>query len=66
MFFGWKKLKKLDKEKEKAWRDDIANEKISFKDALAMLAAAFFTLILPAMLVLLGLSFLALWMFGAI
>jgi len=66
MFGRRKILKKLDKNEEKIWQDNIKNEKLSFKDVFAMISSAFLTLFLPALLVLLALSLFVLWLFGAI
>lgn len=62
----WKKIKKPDPEKEAKWREDIKNERISFKDTAAILISAFVIIILPVMLILFALGFLMMWMFGAL
>ena len=52
MFFS-KKLRKATREEEKAFREQMQEEKVGIKDAFAMIIAAFLTIILPCLLVLL-------------
>ena len=61
MFFFSKKLKKATREEEEAFREKLQEEKVSFKDGLAMVIAAFLTVVLPCILILLvfcGIAFL--------
>ena len=63
MFPFSKKLKKATREDEEAFRENLQNEKVSFKDGLAMVIAAFITIVLPCLLVLLLISGVAYFLF---
>jgi hypothetical protein len=62
----FKRLRKSTKEEERKFREDLAKENIGFKDTFAMLVSAFFVLVIPSILVLVGLLLLVLFMFGII
>lgn len=61
MFGVFKRLKKATKKDEEAFREQMQEEKVGFKDGIAMVIAAFITIVLPCLLVLLlicGVAFL--------
>ena len=62
----FKRLKKSTKEEEEQFSMMLEEEKVGWKDKLAMLIAAFFTIMLPCVAVLLGFAALILWILGLI
>lgn len=61
MFQPFKKLKRSTKEQEAAFREQMQEEEVGWKDSLAMVIAGFLTIVLPCLLVLLlicGVAFL--------
>lgn len=42
----------------------MVEEKVSWKDRLAMMLSAYVMIVIPCLLVLIGLSALTLWLFG--
>ena len=64
MLFFRKKLKKSTKEDEVAFGKMLGEEKIGFKDGFAMLVSAFLVILLPCLLLLVGLSALAMLILG--
>ena len=67
MKFGFtrREIKPVTKEQEAEFAERMKEEKVGFKDGFAMVFAALFTIVLPCLLVLGGLSLLILWLFGA-
>ena len=61
----WRRLKKADPKAEKEFQENLEKENVGIKDFIALLSSAFFILILPCILILGGLGFLLLWLFGA-
>ena len=61
----WKRLKKSTPEEEKEFEERMSDEKLTFKDKLAMFIYAILIIVLPCLVILLALSFLILWIFGA-
>lgn len=53
MFLFFKRLKKSTKEQEEAFRQQMQDENVGWKDGLAMVIAGFITIVLPCLLVLL-------------
>ena len=53
MFPFLKRLKKSTKEQENAFREQMQEEQVGWKDGLAMVIAGFLTIVLPCLLVLL-------------
>lgn len=53
MFLFFKRLKKSTKEQEEAFRQQMQDENMGWKDGLAMVIAGFITIVLPCLLVLL-------------
>ncbi len=64
MFFFRKKIKKSTPEDEEKFRRAMEENDVGFKDKFAMAISAFLVIILPALLVLLALSGLAMLLFG--
>ena len=62
----FKRLKKSTKEEEAQFSQMFEEEKVGWKDKLAMLIAAFFTIMLPCVAVLLGFAAVILWILGLI
>ena len=60
----FKRLKKSTKEEEAQFSQMLEEEQVGWKDKLAMLIAAFFTIMLPCVAVLLGFAALILWIVG--
>ena len=64
MLFDKRLLKKNTKEQAEAFDNMMREEKVSFKDKLAMVIAAFGVIVLPCLLVLVGICVLVLLLFG--
>ena len=64
MLFDKRLLKKNTKEQDEAFDNMMREEKVSFKDKLAMVIAAFGVIVLPCLLVLVGICVLVLLLFG--
>ena len=62
----FKRLKKSTKEEEAQFSQMLEEEQVGWKDQLAMLIAAFFTIMLPCVAVLLGFAAVILWILGLI
>ena len=60
----FKRLKKSTKEEEEQFSMMLEEEKVGWKDKLAMLIAAFFTIMLPCIAVLLACAGLIMWIIG--
>ena len=60
----FKRLKKSTKEDEEQFSQMLEEEKVGWKDKFAMLIAAFFTIMLPCVAVLLGFAGLVMWIIG--
>ena len=60
----FKRLKKSTKEEEEQFSMMLEEEKVGWKDKLAMLIAAFFTIMLPCIGVLLAFAALIMWLVG--
>ena len=59
-----KHLKKSTPEEEEAFRERMTDEKLPLADKLIMVGTAFVVIVIPCALVLIGMSLLAMWMFG--
>lgn len=64
MLFDKRLLKKNTKEQDEAFDNMMQEEKVSLKDKLAMVIAAFGVIVLPCLLVLAGICVLVLLLFG--
>ena len=60
----FKRLKKSTKEEEAQFSRMLEEENVGWKDKFAMLIAAFFTIMLPCVAVLLGFAGLIWWIIG--
>ena len=60
----FKRLKKSTKEEEAQFSQMFEEENVGWKDKFAMLIAAFFTIMLPCVAVLLGFAALIMWIVG--
>ena len=60
----FKRLKKSTKEEEEQFSMMLEEEKVGWKDKRAMLIAAFFTIMLPCIGVLLAFAALIMWLVG--
>ena len=60
----FKRLKKSTKEEEAQFSQMLEEEQVGWKDKLAMLIAAFFTIMLPCVAVLLAFGGLIMWIIG--
>ncbi|MBE5761321.1 MAG: hypothetical protein E7334_04925 [Clostridiales bacterium] len=60
----WKRLKKSTPEQEEEFSEIMTEEKVGFKDKMAMIVSAFFVLVVPSALVLIILSVIVLALFG--
>lgn len=58
-------MKKSTPEEEKEFKERMSDEQLTFKDKLAMIISAILVIVLPCLVILLALSFLILWIFGA-
>ena len=62
----FKRLKKSTKEQEEQFGRMLEEEKVGCADKFAMLVAAFFTIMLPCIVVLVAFAALMLWLVGAL
>ena len=62
----FKRLKKSTKEQEEQFGRMMEEEKVGCADKFAMLVAAFFTIMLPCIAVLVAFAALMLWRVGAL
>ena len=62
----FKRLKKSTKEQEEQFGRMMEEEKVGCADKFAMLVAAFFTIMLPCIAVLVAFAALMLWLIGAL
>lgn len=62
----FKRLKKSTKEQEEQFGRMMEEEKVGCADKFAMLVAAFFTIMLPCIAVLVAFAALMLWLVGAL
>lgn len=60
----FKRLKKSTPEEEKQFERMLEEQKVGWKDRLSMMLSAYVIIVIPCILVLLGISALAMWMFG--
>lgn len=62
----FKRLKKSTKEEEEQFGRMLEEENVGCADRFAMLVAAFFTIMLPAIAVLVAFAALMMWLVGAL
>jgi len=64
MLFFKKRLKKATDEDEARFVQAMEENDVGFKDKIAMVISAFFVIVLPCLLILLGISGIALLLFS--
>lgn len=62
----WKRIKKSSGEQEEKFKEMMTEEKVSFKEKLAMVLSGYLVILLPCLLILAFFGFLMLWIFGAL
>ncbi len=62
----WKRIKKPSGEQEEKFKEMMTEEKVSFKEKLAMVLSGYLVILLPCLLILALFGFLMLWIFGAL
>ena len=62
----WRRLKKSTPEQDEQFRQTMSDEKLTWRDKLAMMLSAYVAILLPCLLVLLVFGFLILLLFGAL
>ena len=60
----FKRLRKSTPEEEEQFGQMLEQEKVGWKDRLAMMLSAYVVIVIPCILVLIGLSVFTLWLFG--
>lgn len=61
----FKRLKQSTPEMEQEFSDRLEQENVPFSEKLVMIGTAFVIIVIPCILVLLGIAFFSLWVFGA-
>ena len=61
-----RRLKKNTQEQDEQFRQTMSDEKLTWKDKLAMMLSAYVAILLPCLLVLLVFALLILLLFGAL
>ena len=62
----WKNLKKSTPEQEEQFKEMLYEEKVTWKDRIAMVLAAYLTILLPCALILAAVGLLLIWIFGGL
>lgn len=62
----FKRLKKSTPEQEEAFAQMLEQEKVGWKDRLAMMLSAYVVIVIPCLLVLIGICLFMLWIFGLV
>ena len=60
----WSRLKKSTDEQEADFRERMSDPEVTWKDRLAMIISAFLVILIPCVLILLVVCFVAMWAFG--
>jgi len=60
----WKNLKKSTPEQEEQFKEMLYEEKVSWKDRISMVLAAYLTILLPCAIILVAVGLLVIWIFG--
>ena len=66
MLFFRKRLRKSTPEEEQKFHEDMQNAGVKFKDKLAMVLSAYLVIVLPCLLILIGISLLAMFLLGVL
>ena len=64
MLFFRKRLRKSTPEEFNRFHEDMQNEGVKFKDNVAMVLSAYLIIVLPCLLILIGISLLAMFLLG--
>ena len=64
MLFFRKRLRKSTPEEFNRFHEDMQNEDVKFKDKVAMVLSAYLIIVLPCLLILIGISLLAMFLLG--
>ena len=64
LLFFKKRLKKASEDDEARFVQAMEDNNVGFKDKIAMVISAFLVIVLPCLLILLGISGIALWLFS--
>lgn len=64
MLFFRKRLRKSTPEEFNRFHEDMQNEGVKFKDKVAMVLSAYLIIVLPCLLILIGISLLAMFLLG--
>ncbi len=64
MLFFRKRLRKSTPEEFNRFQEDMQNEGVKFKDKVAMVLSAYLIIVLPCLLILIGISLLAMFLLG--
>ena len=62
----WKRIKKSSGEQEEKFKEMMTEEKVSFKEKLAMVLSGYLVILLQCLLILALFGLLMLWIFGAL
>ncbi|MDO4565033.1 MAG: hypothetical protein Q4C04_05415 [Clostridia bacterium] len=62
----WKRIRKSTRAEDAELRERMSSENVPAKDKAVMIITAFFVIVIPCALVLIGMSLLMLWIFGAL
>ena len=62
----WKNLKKSTPEQEEQFKEMLYEEKVTWKDRIAMVLAAYLAILLPCALILTAVGLLLIWIFGGL
>lgn len=62
----WKRLKKSTPESERDFKERMSDEELPLQDKVLMVLTSFVMIVLPCALVLIGMSLLIMWIFGAL
>ena len=62
----WKRIKKSSGEQEEKFKEMMTEEKVSFKEKLAMVLSGYLVILLTCPLILALFGLLMLWIFGAL
>jgi len=60
----WKNLKKSTPEQEEQFQNMLDEEKVTWKERATMLLAAYLTILLPCVIILVAVGLLMIWIFG--
>lgn len=62
----WRRIKKSTPEQEAEFKERMSDEQVPLVDKVIMIVTSFFVIVIPCALVLIGMSVLVMWIFGAL